>query len=103
MLGADINGETGILESITSIPYNEVIDALKEYDTYREIMSETLHGGRASSTAFNEVLAITNNREESKRLLLASLHRVKLTCTYPSDSLRRVKEAYVELERVLSS
>ena len=90
-----------LLSDVTNMPADEVSAALETYKAYRDLVTRIRGGENVLPLTRSEIKALADSRAEEARILSRSAFMASVTCAYPSDSMRRVKEAYTKLQQLL--
>ena len=91
-----------LLGDITSIPLdNKVSTTLETYGAYLDLLARLEGVNNVLPLTNSEVEAIANSKAEKLQILRRSIFIVRITCVYPSNSAKRVKETYTKLQQLL--
>lgn len=90
------------LEKHINLSRADILEALGETRKFQEIVSKIRWKGEKLSLTFDEALKVAENEKDAVKIMLRAISQIRKTNAYPSNSLRRVKDAYDQFYKLLT-
>ena len=91
-----------LLEKYTNLSSVDILEALKEKRRFQDVVGRIYGEKIKLDLTFNEALKTVENEKDAMKVVFRAINRIKETNVYPSNSLRRVEDAYKQYRRLLT-